>query len=92
MELAAKAGFAEGFMGLDGNQVAFLGHSIGLNVDERPVLARGFNAPLKAGMTIAIEPKIGLPGFGMVGTENTWEITDSAPRCLTGPDPMIFME
>ena len=91
LDLAAKAGFAEGFMGLDGNQVAFLGHSIGLNVDERPVLAKGFNAPLKAGMTIAIEPKIGLPGFGMVGTENTWEITDSAPRCLTGPDSLIFM-
>ena len=92
LDMAAKAGFAEGFMGLGGNQVPFLGHAIGLTVDERPVLAAGFNAPLKAGMVMAVEPKIGLPGFGMVGTENTWEITAAAPRCLTGPDAMIFVE
>ncbi len=92
LKTAAKAGFSDGFMGLGGNKVPFLGHAIGLNVDERPVLARGFTSPIKAGMTIAIEPKIGIPGFGMVGTENTWEVTPEASRCLTGPDPLIYLE
>jgi Xaa-Pro aminopeptidase len=82
--MAEKAGFAEGFMGLGGNKVPFLGHGIGLCIDEWPVLARRFDKPLEAGMTLAIEPKIGLPGFGMVGTENTWEVTDNEAVCLSG--------
>jgi Xaa-Pro dipeptidase len=35
-------------------------------------------------MTIAIEPKIGIPGFGMVGVENTFEVTREGGICLTG--------
>lgn len=73
--------FAEGFM----NGGKFLGHSIGLVMDEPPVLARGFQTPLAPGMTFAVEPKIALPGIGIVGTENTYEILPSgAARCLTG--------
>ena len=84
LRMAEEAGFAEGFMGLGANKVPFLGHSIGFCVDEPPVLARGFDEPLRAGMTIALEPKVGIPGFGMVGTENTWEITPDGAVCLTG--------
>lgn len=73
--------FAEGFM----NGGKFLGHSIGLVMDEPPVLARGFKTPLTPYMTFAVEPKIALPGVGLVGTENTYEITPSgAARSLTG--------
>ena len=73
--------FAEGFM----NGGKFLGHSIGLVMDESPVLARGFRVPLEAGMTFACEPKIALPGVGVVGTENTYEIVSHGPaRSLTG--------
>lgn len=84
LDMAAKAGFAEGFMGLGGNQVPFLGHGIGLCIDEWPVFARRFSEPLQEGMVMAVEPKVGLPGFGMVGTENTWEITSDGARCLSG--------
>ena len=63
----------------------FLGHSIGLVMDETPVLARGFQSPLIPGMTFAVEPKIALPGIGVVGTENTYEIRSSgAAKSLTG--------
>lgn len=73
--------FAEGFM----NGGKFLGHSIGLVMDETPVLARGFQSPLTPGMTLAVEPKIALPGIGVVGTENTYEIRSSgAAKSLTG--------
>ena len=84
LDMAEKAGFAEGFMGLGGNKVPFLGHGIGLCIDEWPVLARRFNKPLETCMTFALEPKIGLPGLGMVGTENTWEVTDNEAICLSG--------
>jgi Xaa-Pro dipeptidase len=76
--------FSEGFMGLGGNKVYFLGHGIGLVIDEQPVLAHRFDDPLQEGMTLAIEPKIGLPGIGMVGVENTFEVTSGGGACITG--------
>ena len=37
-------------------------------------------------MVVAIEPKIGIPGIGMVGLEHTLEITASGSRSLTGTE------
>jgi Xaa-Pro dipeptidase len=76
----------DGFMGLGKNKVFFIGHGIGLAIDEYPALAGGFDLPLEEGMTLAIEPKIGIPGFGMVGVENTFEVTPAGGQCLTGED------
>ncbi len=84
IEQADKRGFADGFMGLDENKVPFIGHGIGLTIDEFPPVARGFDHPLEKGMTLAIEPKQGVRGVAMVGVENTFEITDSGARCITG--------
>jgi Xaa-Pro aminopeptidase len=81
---AEREGWAEGFMALGGNKVRFLGHGIGLAIDEYPVIAKGFDAPLEEGMTFALEPKLGIPGFGMVGVENTFEVTPGGGRCLSG--------
>lgn len=81
--LVEREGQTEGFMGLGRNKVPFLGHGIGLSVDETPVFAKGFAAPLEEGMVVAIEPKIGIPGIGMVGLEHTLEITASGSRSLT---------
>lgn len=76
--------WSNGFMGLGNNKVNFVGHGIGLAIDEYPVLANGFDLPLEEGMVLAIEPKIGLPGIGMVGTENTFEVTAKGGQVLTG--------
>lgn len=81
---AGRLGFAEGFMGLGENKVPFLGHGIGLAIDGYPPIAKGFDAPLEVGMVLAVEPKHGIPGVGMVGVENTFEVTESGGRCLTG--------
>lgn len=74
------ARYADSFM----NGARFLGHSIGLTVDEAPVLAKGFQSPIEANMTFAIEPKIALPGIGMVGTENTYLVTEQGAVSLSG--------
>ncbi|GAB7080799.1 Xaa-Pro peptidase family protein [Megalodesulfovibrio paquesii] len=86
LRMAEEYGIADGFMALDGNHVVFLGHGIGLAVDEQPVLAKGFDEPLEEGMVIALEPKLGLRGLGMVGVENTFEVTAQGGCCLTGND------
>lgn len=72
--------FAKGFM----NGSKFLGHSVGLTVDEAPVIANGFNIPIEENMIFAIEPKIALEGMGMVGTENTYLVTKDGVVNLTG--------
>lgn len=92
LELAEQGGFTEGFMGLGANKVGFLGHGIGLAVDEWPVLAPSFETPLQENMVLAIEPKIGLPGLGMVGVENTFVVTALGGRSLTGDnfDPVLL--
>lgn len=90
---AAADGFEEGFMGLGGNKVQFLGHGIGLVIDEYPVLASRFDAPLQEGMVLAIEPKIGIDGCGMVGAEDTFVVTPSGGQCITGsPQDIICIE
>jgi Xaa-Pro dipeptidase len=83
-ELAAQSPWNDGFMGLGKNKVHFVGHGIGLAIDEYPVLAKGFDMPLEEGMVLAIEPKIGISGVGMVGTENTFEVTATGGRSITG--------
>ncbi|WP_292728451.1 Xaa-Pro peptidase family protein [Methanoculleus sp.] len=79
--------FLENFMGFGNRRAQFLGHGIGLTVDEVPVIARGFNEPLEEGMVFALEPKKGVRGVGLVGTENTFVVTRGGGRCITGTNP-----
>ncbi len=83
LEMAKEAGLSEHFMGFGADQVRFLGHGIGLEIDEWPVLARGFSDPLEEGTVLAIEPKFTFPGFGVVGIENTYRIAGDGFETLT---------
>ncbi|ACS99764.1 M24 family metallopeptidase [Paenibacillus sp. JDR-2] len=83
LEQADEEGLSPHFMGYGADQAKFLGHGIGLEIDEWPVLAKGFDIPLEAGMVIAVEPKFTFPGEGVVGIENSYLITDGRPRALT---------
>jgi Xaa-Pro dipeptidase len=76
--------FLKNFMGFGSRQVKFLGHGIGLVIDEIPVIARGFDLPLQENMVLALEPKKGIEGFGMVGVENTFIVTPQGGQCITG--------
>jgi Xaa-Pro dipeptidase len=76
-ELAEAAGLGDRFMGPPGAQARFVGHGVGLELDELPVLAPGFDAPLVRGHVVAVEPKFVLPGLGAIGIENTFAVTDA---------------
>ena len=75
-------GYADNFMGVGDDRVRFIGHGIGLEVDEFPFLAAGQQLELRAGMTIALEPKLVFAGKGVVGIENTHVVTDDGLRQL----------
>jgi Xaa-Pro dipeptidase len=75
VHLAAEAGYAEYFMGAEDQRIRFIGHGVGLELDEFPILAKGQETPLQENMVIALEPKLIFPGKGVVGIENTHVVT-----------------
>lgn len=82
--------FKLNFMGYKERRVKFLGHGIGLLIDEMPVIAKGFDEPLVENMTLAIEPKMGIKDIGMVGIENTFVVTSHGGECITGDNPGLI--
>ncbi len=84
--------FEQNFMGYGSNQVPFLGHGIGLVIDEFPVITKNNGFPLKRSMVIAVEPKKGLEGIGLVGVENTFLVTEQGGEKLTpGSDELAVI-
>ncbi len=65
-----EAGYGENFMGLKEGRVPFIGHGVGLEIDEYPLLS-GKSLSLKENMVIALEPKLVFPGYSGVGLEST---------------------
>lgn len=76
--------FLQNFMGYGTRQVKFLGHGIGLTIDETPIIAKGFDEPIQENMVFALEPKKGIKDIGMVGIENTFVVSSNGGRCITG--------
>lgn len=82
LALATDAGMAEFFMG-HRYHAGFVGHGIGIEVNELPVLAPRSKDILEAGNVIAVEPKFVIPGIGAAGVENTYIVTAEGGQCIT---------
>ena len=82
LEIVQKAGFADCFMGT-GQKAKFIGHGIGLEINEQPVIAPRIRQQLEPGMVFALEPKMVLQGVGPVGIENSWVVTQNGVEKLT---------
>jgi len=82
IEVVTNAGFADYFMGIE-QKAKFIGHGIGLEINEAPVLAPRVKMELEAGMVFALEPKIVLPEIGAVGIENSFAVTNEGVEKLT---------
>lgn len=78
---AGESGFGERFMGYP-EPVPFVGHGVGIELDELPVIARGVKSTLEEGMVLALEPKFVFPE-GAVGIENTFVVTKDGLETLT---------
>ena len=90
LRLADRLGYRDSYLGPPGLQCRFIGHGIGLELNEFPFLAPGHAYPLEVGMTFAVEPKIVFPGEGSVGIENTMVVTRTGYEILTPIEQMIF--
>ncbi|HLN63682.1 MAG TPA: Xaa-Pro peptidase family protein [Symbiobacteriaceae bacterium] len=83
LAVAVRHGLEEQYMGCGANRVRFIGHGVGLELDELPVLAPRQTQVFAAGNVIAVEPKFFFPGKGAVGLENTYLVTPTGLDRLT---------
>lgn len=92
-DIAAKITGNEGldayFMGTR-QQAKFVGHGIGIQINELPVLTPRSKEVLEPGMVFALEPKYVIPGVGAVGIENSFLVTDTGLEKLTLFDEEII--
>lgn len=91
--LAVAKGYRDSFMGAPGSQVSFIGHGLGIEIDEYPFIARGFHQMrLQPGMAFAFEPKLVFPGEGAIGIENSFYLADDGTlKQLTFTDEKIMI-
>ncbi|MCF8091315.1 MAG: Xaa-Pro peptidase family protein [Desulfotignum sp.] len=90
MDRAQKLGLGSFFLGLPDLKSRFIGHGIGLELVEDPVLARGRNTKLLPGMVFAVEPKFIFKDRFAAGIESVIHITDKGPRFLSLTENRIF--
>lgn len=81
--IVRKNGLEDIFMGPKGKSAPYIGHGIGLELDELPIIALGVKDSIEENTTFALEPKFFLEPFGLVGLENTYVMTKSGPLLLT---------
>ena len=89
LAMAGQEGLEDCFMGTH-LQAKFVGHGVGLEINELPVLTTRSKDILQPGMTFAFEPKFVLAGIGAVGIENTFLVTDSGVEKMTLLDENII--
>ncbi len=86
-----KWGFQAYFMH-HGEKIRFIGHGVGLEIDEPPVLAEKNKTPLEENMVIALEPKFHIPELGVIGLEDTFVVTkEGLKRLTTYPRRWIYL-
>ena len=90
IELVRQRGYQDYFMGYKGHQVAFVGHGIGLEIDEYPVIAPGFHEEFRENMVFALEPKLVFPDVGAVGVEDDYLVTKAGMERLTTYDDQVL--
>lgn len=81
-KMADDAGFSDYFMG-HRQKAGFIGHGVGIEVNELPVIAPKSRDVFEKGNVIALEPKFVIPGTGAVGIENTYVVGDDGLECIT---------
>ena len=89
-DFASRRGLGDSFMGHGEGQVRFIGHGLGLEIDEFPVIAPNFEAELANDMVLAFEPKFVFPGQGVVGMEDDYVVTPSGVERLTLTDQILI--
>jgi Xaa-Pro dipeptidase len=91
-EIADKASLRSNFMGYGEGQVVFVGHGLGLEINEWPVISKGEKRLLQPGMVFAFEPKFLFPGEGAVGVECDYIVRENGLERVTQfPKDVVYL-
>ena len=82
MQMVKDAALEDYFMGHK-QKAGFIGHGVGIEINELPVVAPRSKDVLAEGNVIALEPKFVIPGVGAVGIENTYVVRQNGLECIT---------
>lgn len=89
VSMVEEAGLQDYFMG-HRQHAGFIGHGVGIEINELPVISPRSRDILESGNIIALEPKFVIPHVGAVGIENTYLVNEDGPMtCLTNADEQI---
>lgn len=92
LKMVTDAGMQHIFMGRT-SQAGFVGHGVGITINELPVLSPRSKNIIQAGNVIAVEPKFVIKDVGAVGVENTYVVTANGLHCLTNaPEEIIDLQ
>ncbi|MDR1860183.1 MAG: Xaa-Pro peptidase family protein [Bacteroidales bacterium] len=89
MSIVRREKLEQYFMGTK-QQARFVGHGVGLEINEPPVMTPKSKEVLEVGTVFAYEPKFVIPGIGAAGIENTYLVTDSGIEKLTDIEENII--
>lgn len=91
VRIAREEGLEEYFMG-HRQKAAFIGHGVGIELNEAPVVTPRSKTLLEENMTIALEPKFVIPHVGAVGVENTYIVTPAGLENITPfPEQLVSL-
>jgi len=88
---AESLGYASPYLGPPGYKVTFIGHGVGLELIEPPVIAKQKDDRLKPGMTFALEPKMVFQDEFAAGVESVFLVTDRGARLLSRVPAEVFI-
>jgi len=77
-----RMGYQDFLGGPPGSKAGFVGHGVGLQIDEYPVLGP-LDHEIVENMIVAVEPKMIYPGEGVVGIEDTFLVGAKGAERLT---------
>ena len=75
-------GYQDFLGGPPGSKAGFVGHGVGLQIDEYPVIGP-VDHEIRENMIVAVEPKMIYPGEGVVGIEDTFLVGANGAKRLT---------
>jgi len=90
--IVKKADLDDHFMGHGKGKVGFIGHGLGLEINELPVITPRHSIILQEGMVFAFEPKFIFPGRGAIGIEVDFIVRkDCLERVTDAPIDLVFI-
>jgi len=88
---AERRGYADPYLGPPGYKVQFIGHGIGLELIEQPILSVKETTLLEPGMTFALEPKMVFKNRFSAGIESVFTVTETGHRLISQVPVEVFI-